>query len=88
MNEINETNKINKLNEVIELDEIVNRLNDQIGEMGNNLIHIVEELDYLKEEYVKLIQINKKLINDLYEKNNTLHNTLQRYTIRNTIMRY
>ncbi len=78
----------NKLNEVIELDEIVNRLNDQIGEMGNNLIHIVEELDYLKEEYLKLLQINKKLINDLYEKNNTLHNTLQRYTIRNTIMRY
>jgi len=72
------------ITEIIELDELVNKLNDQIGHMGNNLIHIVEELDYLKQEYFKLLQINKQLVNELYEKNNRIH----RHDIRNTIMRY
>jgi hypothetical protein len=72
------------MNEIIDLDTLVNQLNDQIGHMGNNLIQVVEELDYLKEEYLKLIQINKRLINELYEKNNRIH----RHDIRNTVMRY
>jgi len=77
MNEIN-------MNEIIGLDTLVNQLNDQIGYMGNNLIQIIEELDYLKQEYLKLIQINQRLVNELYEKNNRIH----RHDIRNTIMRY
>uniref|UniRef100_A0A6C0ET87 Uncharacterized protein n=1 Tax=viral metagenome TaxID=1070528 RepID=A0A6C0ET87_9ZZZZ len=72
------------INEIIDLDTLVNQLNDQIGHMGNNLIQVVEELDYFKEEYLKLIQINKRLISELYEKNNRIH----RHDIRNTIMRY
>lgn len=72
------------MDDIIELDELVNKLNDQIGFMGNNLIQIVNELDYLKEQYLKLIQINKKLLNELYDKNNTIH----RFSIKNTIMHY
>ena len=37
------------------LDEIIIKLNDQVGIMGNNLIEKQIELDYLKEENNKLI---------------------------------
>jgi hypothetical protein len=57
------------------LDEIINKLNDQVGIMGNNLIEKQIELDYLKEINEKLNQINKKLIDQLNKKpKNMIHN--------------
>ncbi len=50
------------------LDKIINKLNDQLGMMGNNLIEKQIELDYLKEINEKLNQINKKLIEQLNKK--------------------
>ena len=50
------------------LDEIINKLNDELGIMGNNLIEKQFELDYLKELNEKLNQINKKLIEQLNKK--------------------
>ena len=50
------------------LDKIINKLNDQLGIMGNNLIEKQIELDYLKELNEKLNQINKKLIDQLNKK--------------------
>jgi len=50
------------------LDEIINKLNDQLGIMGNNLIEKQIELDYLKEINEKLNKINKKLIEQLNKK--------------------
>ena len=50
------------------LDKIINKLNDQLGIMGNNLIEKQIELDYLKEINEKLNQINKKLIEQLNKK--------------------
>jgi len=47
------------------LDEIINKLNDQLGIMGNNLIEKQFELDYLKQVNEKLNQINKRLIDQL-----------------------
>ena len=47
------------------LDEIINKLNDQLGIMGNNLIEKQFELDYLKQVNDKLYQINKRLIDQL-----------------------
>ena len=55
-------------NEMEDLDEIINKLNDQLGMMGNNLIEKQIELDYLKEINEKLNQINKKLIEQLNKK--------------------
>jgi hypothetical protein len=51
--------------ELKELDEIITKLNDQIGLMGNNLIEKQIELDYLKEENNKLIH----LLNSINSKN-------------------
>jgi len=57
------------------LDEIINKLNDQLGIMGNNLIEKQFELDYLKEVNEKLNQINKRLIDQLNKKpKNMIHN--------------
>ena len=57
------------------LDEIINKLNDQVGIMGNNLIEKQIELDYLKEINEKLNQINKNLIDQLNKKpKNMIHN--------------
>ena len=56
---------LKRLNELKELDEIITKLNDQIGLMGNNLIEKQIELDYLKEENNKLIH----LINSINSKN-------------------
>jgi len=57
------------------LDKIINKLNDQLGIMGNNLIEKQIELDYLKELNEKLNQINKKLIEQLNKKpKNMIHN--------------
>lgn len=50
------------------LDEIINKLNDQIGMLGNNLIEKQIELDYLKELNEKLNKINKILIDQLNKK--------------------
>ena len=56
-------------NESLEnLDEIINKLNDQIGIMGNNLIEKQIELDYLKEVNEQLTRINKILIDQLNKK--------------------
>ena len=56
-------------NESLEnLDEIINKLNDQIGIMGNNLIEKQIELDYLKEVNEQLHKINKILIDQLNKK--------------------
>lgn len=51
-----------------DLDEIINKLNDQLGIMGNNLIEKQIELDYLKEINEKLNKINKILIEQLNKK--------------------
>jgi hypothetical protein len=57
------------------LDEIINKLNDQLGIMGNNLIEKQFELDYLKQVNEKLNQINKRLIDQLNKpRNNGLIN--------------
>ena len=56
-------------NESLEnLDEIINKLNDQLGIMGNNLIEKQIELDYLKNVIEQLKQINKRLIDQLNKK--------------------
>jgi hypothetical protein len=56
-------------NESLEnLDEIINKLNDQLGIMGNNLIEKQIELDYLKEVNEQLTRINKILIDQLNKK--------------------
>jgi hypothetical protein len=57
------------------LDKIINKLNDQLGIMGNNLIEKQFELDYLKQVNEKLNQINKRLIDQLNKpRNNGLIN--------------
>ena len=50
------------------MDEIINRLNDQLGVMGNNLIEKQLELDYLKEVNAKLKAINTRLVDLLNQK--------------------
>jgi len=56
-------------NESLEnLDEIINKLNDQLGIMGNNLIEKQFELDYLKHVNEQLNIINKRLIDQLNKK--------------------
>lgn len=56
----------NKVLENLEdLDEIINKLNDQLGIMGNNLIEKQFELDYLKQVNDHLRRINKRLIDQL-----------------------
>ena len=50
------------------LDEIINKLNDQLGIMGNNLIKKQFELDYLKHVNEQLNIINKILIDQLNKK--------------------
>lgn len=56
------------------LDEIINKLNDQLGIMGNNLIEKQFELDYLKHVNEQLNIINKRLIDQLNKKpRNTLN---------------
>jgi hypothetical protein len=56
------------------LDEIINKLNDQLGIMGNNLIEKQFELDYLKQVNEKLNEINKRLIYQLNKPRNGLIN--------------
>uniref|UniRef100_A0A6C0D1K3 Uncharacterized protein n=1 Tax=viral metagenome TaxID=1070528 RepID=A0A6C0D1K3_9ZZZZ len=56
------------------LDKIINKLNDQLGIMGNNLIEKQFELDYLKQVNEKLNQINKRLIDKLNKPRNGLIN--------------
>ena len=59
-------------NESLEnLDEIIIKLNDQLGIMGNNLIEKQIELDYLKEVNEQLHKINKILIDQLNKKSKT-----------------
>ena len=50
------------------MDEIINRLNDELGVMGNNLIEKQFELDYLKEVNAKLKAINTRLVDLLNQK--------------------
>ena len=52
----------------IKLDKIINKLNYQIGQMGNNLIEKQIELDYLKEVNEQLKKMNKYLIDQLNKK--------------------
>jgi len=56
------------MNDLNELDEIINKLNDQVGQMGNNLIEKQIELDYLKKVIEQLKKINKYLIEQLNKK--------------------
>ena len=67
---MNDTNleNIENIENIIKLDKIINKLNDELGIMGNNLIEKQIELDYLKEINEKLNQINKKLIEQLNKK--------------------
>ena len=60
------------MDEIKNLDEIINKLNDQLGLMGNNLIEKQIELDYLNEVNQKLnvlneqlYKINKRLVDQL-----------------------
>jgi len=48
-------------NELGYLNDIILTLNDQLGILGNNLIQVNAELDYLKQEYKKLLEINKEM---------------------------
>jgi len=50
------------------MDEIINRLNDELGVMGNNLIEKQFELDYLKQENNKIKAINTRLVDLLNQK--------------------
>ena len=50
------------------MDEIINRLNDELGVMGNNLIEKQFELDYLNEVNAKLNAINIRLADLLNQK--------------------
>ena len=59
---MNDDEKIKKM------DEIINRLNDELGVMGNNLIEKQFELDYLKQENNKIKAINTRLVDLLNQK--------------------
>jgi hypothetical protein len=50
------------------LDTMINKLNYQIGQMGNNLIEKQTELDYLKEVNEQLKKMNYYLIEQLNKK--------------------
>ena len=50
-----------KEQEMGHLNDIILTLNDQLGILGNNLIQVTAELDYLKQEYNKLLEINKEM---------------------------
>ena len=52
-------------NEINDLDKMINKLNDQLGQMGNNLIEKQIELDYLKEVNEQLKKMNYYLIEQL-----------------------
>ena len=56
------------MNDINDLDEIIIKLNDQLGQMGNNLIEKQIELDYLKKVNEQLEKINKHLIEQLNKK--------------------
>ena len=43
------------------LNDIILTLNDQLGILGNNLIQVNAELDYLKQEYKKILKINEEM---------------------------
>jgi len=60
MNE-NQNENQNYENELGHLNDIILTLNDQLGILGNNLIQVTAELDYLKQEYKKLLEINKEM---------------------------
>ena len=62
---------MNEIESLENLDEIINKLNDQVGIMGNNLIEKQIELDYLKEVNEQLQKINKILIDQLNKKPKT-----------------
>ncbi len=60
-----EMENIENIENIKNLDKIINKLNDQLGIMGNNLIEKQVELDYLKNTIEQLNQINKRLIEQL-----------------------
>ena len=74
MNDL-ETERFENFENLETLDKIINKLNDQLGIMGNNLIEKQIELDYLKEINEKLNQINKKLIEQINK------NKISRFTM-------
>jgi hypothetical protein len=67
---MNDTNleNIENIENIIKLDKIINKLNDELGIMGNNLIEKQIELDYLKNVIEQLKQMNKRLIEQLNKK--------------------
>jgi len=50
------------VNDYENLDKIINKLNYQIGQMGNNLIEKQIELDYLLEVNTQIKKMNYYLI--------------------------
>jgi len=56
------------LENIKNLDIMINKLNDELGIMGNNLIEKQIELDYLREINEKLNKINKKLLEQIKPK--------------------
>ncbi len=69
MNELNDSQSFESLEN---LDEIIIKLNDQVGIMGNNLIEKQNELDYLKEVNEQLQKINKILMDQLNKKSSKI----------------
>jgi hypothetical protein len=61
MNENQNENQNYENKELGHLNDIILTLNDQLGILGNNLIQVNAELDYLKQEYKKLLEINKEM---------------------------
>ncbi len=59
---------LENIENIKKLDKIINKLNDELGIMGNNLIENQIELDYLKNVIEQLKQMNKRLIEQLNKK--------------------
>jgi hypothetical protein len=69
---MDELKSLENLENFENLDEIIIKLNDQVGIMGNNLIQKQIELDYLKEVNEQLHKINKILIDQLNKKSSKI----------------
>ena len=69
---MDELNTLENLENLENLDEIIIKLNDKVGKMGNNIIEKQNELDYLKEVNQQLHKINKILIDQLNKKSSKI----------------
>jgi hypothetical protein len=73
MNDIENLERIENIENIKNLDKIINKLNDQVGILGNNLIEKQIELDYLKNVIEQLKQMNKRLIEQLNKPKMTMN---------------